>query len=231
MDDLGVLFPGKNPGDSYSGSFTLDTNATQGFISDDGAIAAYSGGFDVTIESVSYPIVNVLVFSSGPFPGASDGFELYFDLGILTGFLGMRSSSDIYAFPLVPGAVDLADMDEVFEVALTDYDHYDRGSITTLSDPIPEPATALLLAAGLATLASRRRAQPRCDPRHATRDYVRDGPSLSRARRPTRRCSWGRGLQPIVRLQLDTSVVGYRRPQLRACEGIRPAGRGWEVSG
>jgi hypothetical protein len=157
LDDLDVLFPGKNTGDAYSGSFTLDTDATQGFISEDGTIAAYSGDFDVTIESVSYPIVNFLVLSSGPFPGASDGFEFYFDLGVLTGFLGLRSSSDLWALPLVPGAVDLAVMDEVAEVALTDYDVYDRGSITTLSGPIPEPATALLLAAGLAVLASRRR--------------------------------------------------------------------------
>jgi hypothetical protein len=162
LNERGILFPAKNVGDSYSGSFTLDTNALQTFLNPGGTTADYTGAFNVTIESVPYSVTRFTVFSGG-----SDGFEFGFGSG--SNVLTLRSSADIYSSPAVPTEVDLAEMDalaRVESVSSTPFPAFtfDRGSITALTErvlqQVPEPATALLLGAGFAAgLISRRRKQ------------------------------------------------------------------------
>ncbi len=103
-DTAGILFPTKNVGAPFAGSFALDTNATQTQLAVD--YATYSGAFGLTIDSVPYPVLVLRVWSGGPATiGAPDGFEIGANIGGSTGYLSLRSSLDIYSAPLVPTSV------------------------------------------------------------------------------------------------------------------------------
>ena len=160
-DTAGILFPTKNVGDPFSGSFSLDTNATPTVTSVD--YASYAGGtFGLTIDAVSYPVYSFRVWSGGPANvSAPDGVEFSANFGGSTGFLSLRSSLDIYAAPLVPSTIDLGDMDVLAQVSLDtggifNNTYHDRGTLLSL-EAVPEPGTALLTGLGLAMLASSRR--------------------------------------------------------------------------
>jgi hypothetical protein len=149
--DVGTLFGSKLPGQTFDGSFTLDTTATLTAIGDSGNYTTWSGGFAVVVEGVSHPVVNVAVWSSGP-GGAADGFELAYMVDGETGYVSLRSSSDIYTLAAVPTTVDLADMDEIANVRIaSDFPvpASDEGQLTFL----PEPECASLGIAAAATVA------------------------------------------------------------------------------
>ena len=149
--NVGTLFGTKLPGQTFDGSFTLDTAATLTGIGNGGQYTTWSGGFDVVVEGVSYPVVSVAVWSSGP-GGNSDGFELAYTAGGETGYVALRSSSEIYTQALVPSTVDLADMDVLASVRVTvEFPFFasDVGQLTFL----PEPESASLGIAAAAAIA------------------------------------------------------------------------------
>jgi hypothetical protein len=94
------------------------------------------------------------VWSSGP-GGASDGFELSYSAGGETGYVSLRSSSEIFTLAAVPSTVDLADMDEMASVRVTSSPPFftsDEGQLTFL----PEPESASLGIAAAAAIAGLR---------------------------------------------------------------------------
>ena len=121
--NVGTLFGTKLPGQTFDGSFTLDTAATLTGIGNGGQYTTWSGGFDVVVEGVSYPVVSVAVWSSG-----------------------------LYTQALVPSTVDLADMDVSASVRVTvEFPFFasDVGQLTFL----PEPESASLGIAAAAAIA------------------------------------------------------------------------------
>lgn len=149
--DFGTLFGAKLPGQTFDGSFTLDTAPTLTGIGDNGNYTTWSGGFAVVVEGVSYPVVNVAVWSSGP-GGAADGFEISYSAGGETGYVSLRSGSDIYTLAAVPTTVDLADMNLLASVEVsTDFPTpaSDEGQLTF----VPEPGSASLGIAAAAAIA------------------------------------------------------------------------------
>lgn len=161
--DAGILFGGKQPGQTFDGSFTLDTAATLTGIGGNGQYTTWSGDFAVVVEGVSYPVLNAAVWSSGP-GGASDGFELAYSAGGTTGYVSLRSASDVYTLAAVPSSVDLAAMDEMASVRVTTNMPFfasDEGQLTF----VPEPAPASLGIAAVAAVAClRARARRPCEP-------------------------------------------------------------------
>ena len=92
---LGILFPGKNVGDPFSGSFTLDTGANQ-VVPNGNSVVYPPGGFNLTVDATTFALSAVQVWSGGPaIVSAPDGFEMGFVSQTYSGFLSFRSSSDI----------------------------------------------------------------------------------------------------------------------------------------
>ena len=150
---LGILFPGKSVGETFQGSFTIDTNAMLQSTGNGGTLGNYTGAFAVVIEGISYPVSVLSVWSSGP-AGIDDGFELSFSGGsALIGFLSLRSHQELYAVPMVPTMVDLMQMDALARVSLLGSSplfESDTGEIEFL----PEAGSSLSCLAALAALAA-----------------------------------------------------------------------------
>jgi hypothetical protein len=168
--ELGLLFPGKSIGETFQGSFTLDTNAMLEGTSDGGKQAFYSGEFSVVIDGLTYPGFALLVWSSGP-AGIDDGFEISFLTDDGTGFLSLRSNQDLYTAPTVPTMIDLMQMDELSLVSLHDLDTHksDEGEIEFLPEAGASVSALAAIAALVATAqtssASRCRGTRRSRPR------------------------------------------------------------------
>jgi hypothetical protein len=162
--DYGVLFPAKSVGQTFHGSFTIDTDALLESVGAGNDYATYTGEFAVVIEGVSFPVSVLQVWSSGP-TGIDDGFQLTFSLGPAIGFLSLRSTHEIYLLPVVPTAVDLAGMNSLADVELGEfYPQFDLDS--AVIEQLPEANGAMsALAASAALVASRVRELARRLPR------------------------------------------------------------------
>lgn len=150
---LGALFPGKSVGQHYHGTFTIDPAAELVALENQNTVATWEGAFGVSIDGVSLDADFLRVWSDGP-TGIDDGFELPFVAGGQGGYLSLRSSEQLYLFPLIPTSVDLADMDTVASVGASDFSptppfEEDRATITF----VPEPERAAGLTATMALLA------------------------------------------------------------------------------
>ena len=157
--DLGILFGGKMVGQTFSGTFTIDSGAMLTFVGGGGQATNWKGGFEVVVEGIAYPVDVFTVFSGSSL--YEQGFLFQFSAGNESAALSMRSSSHIYDQPLLPTSVILADMDleslvivSVFEPAFAS----DQGEITFLPEVGPT-ALATVAAGTLATLRSRRRSR------------------------------------------------------------------------
>jgi hypothetical protein len=128
-NSLGTLFPGLLVGESYTGTFTLDEDATP-ILVNPGSSSYDPTNFEVTIEGTSYNVTTFTVWSSGP----PDGFEFSIDFGgNAFGFLSLRATADIYSSPSVPTSVNISDFDVLARVSALDIDSIeDSGSITSI---------------------------------------------------------------------------------------------------
>ena len=152
----GTLFPGKSVGDSYSGSFTLDTDAAK--TGDFPAVGSstYSGTtMALSIEGTSYVVNSLTVWADNS--KVDEGIQLSFGPSGSSGNLSLRSSADIFADTSIPTSLDLSVFDEDASVKyFTAEKDVDAGTITSLSS-VPEPTTLALLSLGLAGLGFTRR--------------------------------------------------------------------------
>ncbi|MDP6345982.1 MAG: hypothetical protein QF578_07795 [Alphaproteobacteria bacterium] len=154
---LFALFPSKVVGDSYSGSFTLDTDATLTSLSTpgDGAVATYVGNFGMTIEGASYAVSSARVQTRSL---ASDGIQLNFAVGANFGQLKLFGFGFFFAGDYsVPASLPpIAEFDHTAAVfAFNASNTFDIASITGLSGPtaIPAPGGLPLVALGLIAIA------------------------------------------------------------------------------
>ena len=161
--DAGTLFPGKSVDDAFSGSFTVDTNAT--VTASSSGWADYAGStFDVTIEGVSFVVTSFSVWSSS----FDDGVQFSIPTISEHGYLSLRSHSDILTTNDVPTSYNIPDFDSIADVSFVDvHDSFnqDRGVITSITlraSAVPEPTSllvwSLLGTVGIAAAYRRRRA-------------------------------------------------------------------------
>ena len=155
----GLLFAGKNVGDSFSGTFSF--NDPPAFLSANGPGSnRYQGAdFSLAIDGTDYAVSTATYW----FNLSADGIELSFGSGSLQGFLALRSNADIYSSPNFPVDLNLSDFDllsqvQVFDASSEDF-AFDTGQFTSLenANAVPAPAAAGLLMAFLGLGAARRR--------------------------------------------------------------------------
>ena len=157
---MGELFPGLSVGEAYTGTFSVDPDAT--VVRDFGTAADYDGSFfGLTIEGNSYSVLDFNVWSTG-FDGVEFDFVVPTASGNSIGFLSLRSTADLYSSPDVPTSYDFANFDQLARVSVRDFDNApfedvsDRGSVIGIA-AIPEPSGALLSLVGIVAIGFRRR--------------------------------------------------------------------------
>ena len=166
--DLGILFGGKVAGQTFSGSFTIDSGATLTEVGNNGHSTNWDGDFEVVAEGIAYPVDIFTVFSGSSL--YEQGFLFQFPAGNESATLSMRSSSHIYDQPLLPTSVDLADMDLESLVIVSDFElmQQDLGEITFL----PEAGPTALAAAAAGTLATLRRRRWQSAPQRGSQTKI-----------------------------------------------------------
>lgn len=130
-NSLGSIFDDKNIGDSFSGRFIVDTEATRNDVGD-GRVNFIGGGLALTINGKSLITKSLGVWDSCPCP---DGvIILWRDDSGNEGSLSLRSNQNIYDTNVVPTSLNIADFDVLAIVNLDDLFHHDRdrGTITSL---------------------------------------------------------------------------------------------------
>lgn len=147
------IFEGKDPGDSFSGSVTLDTDGV--LVGSDSESASYTGAFDVTIDGTSY---GSTLFTVSKFVGA-DLFVLNF--GTYGHFVMVGPEGTLPTFD-VPTSLSLPDFSLGAQAQWIVEDTYvDFGDLTSLTivdspDGVPAPGAIVLFGIGLLGLRLKR---------------------------------------------------------------------------
>lgn len=145
VDELGYLFPAKAVGDSFSGSFTVDTGAA--LISGDGVIYGNydSSNFNVTLDGTEYAVDRFSVWKTG--------VEFSWYAPDAEGYLSLRSLNDIYTDASVPTDYQISSFDSLASINAASFSEgfrFEDGEITSISpSAVPIPAAAWLFGSAL----------------------------------------------------------------------------------
>ena len=148
-NDSGGLFGGKNIGDPFAGSFTIDTSAST--LTTGGDEATYdTGNFKVAVDGTSYTVDLVRVRDGTGGVSRPAQMEIGFNVtDTQSGFITLRTSSMLFAGPSIPSMFDISDFNFArLENHAFEPFAFDEGDITALSS-VPIPPALWLFGSGL----------------------------------------------------------------------------------